>query len=150
MEQNLKLIDVYEKNKEGDDLLTKNGNRYITLLLGDGDDVVYESVFFTKKAHWVSELIFDAFGSPCPHFEAIAKKQEDDTWVLNIDSFKDLVGHSCQAVIGENKGGYKTIIKWVKYAVPTDIEVRDNDTDASEDVQDKIDNSFEPEDDIPF
>jgi hypothetical protein len=49
-------------------------------------------------------------------------------------------------VIGSNKGGYSCVIKWVEKVTAEDI-------DASETVQDAIDNELygeEEEDDVPF
>jgi hypothetical protein len=154
MEKEYNLIDIYLEDKDGNLKVTKNGNRWISLLVGDGDDVIYESVFFTKKAHWKTEVIFNAFGATAPDFEEIAfKKMDEADWTLNLESFQALVGKSFKAVEGTDKGGYKKIIKWCEPVTAENIEVRDNGTDASETVQDAIDNEVygeEEEDDVPF
>lgn len=146
-------MDVYTENKDGETLITRGGNRYVTMLIGDGDNVVYESLFFTKKAHWKTEMVFEAFGKVAPPFEEIATQDDDGNWELNLKCFNDIMNKSCMGVIGKNKGGYTTIVKWCKPVTAEDIEVRDNGTDASETVQDAIDNELygeEEEDDVPF
>lgn len=153
MEQNLKLIDIFTENKDGETLVTRKGNRYITMLIGDGDNVVYESLFFSKKAHWKTEVVFKAFGLEAPAFEEIVTENEDGTTELNLKAFNDILGESFNGVIGSNKGGYSCVIKWVEKVTAEDIEARDNGTDASEAVQDAIDNEVygeEEEDDVPF
>lgn len=154
MEKEYKLIDIYTEDKDGNLKTTRNGNRWISLLVGDGDDVIYESVFFTKKAHWKTEMIFKAFGAIAPDFDDIAsKKMDEEDWNLNLESFQALVGKSFKAIEGNDKGGYKKIIKWCEPVTAGDLEVRDNGTDASETVQDAIDNELygeEEEDDVPF
>jgi hypothetical protein len=154
MEQNLKLIDIFTENKDGETLVTRKGNRYITMMIGNGeDDAIYESLFFSKKAHWKTEVVFEAFGLTAPAFEEIASQKEDGSWELTLGAFDQIIGESFSGVTGENKGGYKCIIKWNKATTAEDIEVRDNGTDASETVQDAIDNEVygeEEEDDVPF
>ena len=154
MEQNLKLIDVFTENKDGETLVTRKGNRYITMMIANGeDDVIYESLFFSKKAHWKTEVVFEAFGLTAPTFEEIATQNDDESWELDLSAFDQITGKSFSGVTGENKGGYKCIIKWSKAVTASDIEVRDNGTDASETVQDAIDSEVygeEEEDDVPF
>ena len=135
MEAEYKFIELYTHNKQGELLITRGGNRYVQLLFGDGIDVVYESLFFTKKAYWKIELIFESFGVQAPPFEEFVSTNEEGEVELNTKPFMPLINKEIKAVKGTDKGGYPKLVKFIPKAIAK------TETDESE---------VEEEDDVPF
>jgi hypothetical protein len=133
---------VYTHSTDGEEYVTKNGNLYIKVLLQTQDAVgIYESFFLTPKAHWKINALFDAAGLSAPSATSVSAAD-----------FNELIGQDLEVAVGKNDGGYTCVKKFYPKAKAEDIEVKDNGTDASEEVQDQIDAELLPDDDddVPF
>ena len=128
--------------KTGQEYVTKSGNIYLKLLIATEDKSVYDSIFFTEKAHWKMETFFQSCGQPVIPFSDVKAQH-----------FIDCIGKDVDVSFGKDQNGYDNVKKyWASKVGPQDIEVRDNGTDASQDIEDKMDSYSAPEDedDVPF
>jgi len=124
---------VYTHAKDGEEYVTRNGNFYCKLLLALENDggSIYESFFFTPKAHWRFEDLFAACGRPVPSAANISAND------LNA-----LIGDEIKINVGKNKQGYDTVTKFypalqpvaVDEQVPDEIAEQSADVDLDEDV----------------
>jgi hypothetical protein len=63
------ILGFYDKKKDGTDNVTKNGNKFWTLMVkdaSDDDEVIYDNIFCTPKAWWRMEELFADAGKTAP------------------------------------------------------------------------------------
>ena len=145
MIQSLAISGVYTSSPDGVEYVTGNGNPYIKVLLTNKveDLKIYDSFFFTEKAHWRAEGFFKACGVECPPFNEITSKH-----------FQDLVGKEIRGDIGKDKRGYDKVFKHlpaekIDHPVETPIdEVSEQTADDPRDPRNDIDDDLLEE--VPF
>lgn len=143
-----RLIDIYDTKKSGEFNVTKGGNPFFSILLGDGDDVIYDTIFFTRKSFWKIEQVFEAFGEAVPEIdwaklkdtfdpenEASAEAKKEVFAYLK-KKFQPLVGSSVELTTGKDKAGYTKVFKYdpVNGAVAVEASNASPDLDEDEDV----------------
>ena len=125
---------VYTHAKDGEEYVTRNGNFYCKVLLALENEggSLYESFFFTPKAHWRFEDLFGAAGKAAPSADQIS-----------ANDLNDLIGDEIKINVGKNKQGYDTVTKFypaatqtvaVNEQVPDEIAEQSADADLDEDV----------------
>ena len=133
------IAGVYTCSPDGEEYVTKNGNPYLKVLFVDAElehgKKIYQSFFFTPKAHFRAEQLFAAVDANCPSAEDISSAH-----------FKALISGKLEIVIEKNKAGYDTITKFnslkPKMVEPIEPSVTDE-------ISGQLDDD-EEEDEIPF
>ena len=101
------------------------------ILALENEGSIYESFFFTPKAHWRFEDLFGAAGKAAPSADQIS-----------ANNLNDLIGEEIKINVGKNKQGYDTVTKFYPAAksvavdeqVPDEIAEQSADVDLDEDV----------------
>ena len=92
------ILGFYDKKKDGTENVTKNGNKFWTLMMkdvNDDDEVIYDNIFCTPKAWWRMEELFAAAGKTAPsitechqgHLDSLLKDE------VEIASKRDAQGY---------------------------------------------------------
>lgn len=99
---------VYTHKQDGTEYVTKKGNLYIKLLLSlENGDSLYESFFFTPRAHFRFEDLYASAGQQAPSATEIT--------AANVNQ---LIGEEININVGKNKAGYDTVTKFYPKQVP--------------------------------
>ena len=126
---------VYTHSKDGEEYITKNGNFFAKVLLSlENGQSLYESFFFTPKAHFRFEDLFASAGQTAP-----------EAAVISANHLNQLIGDEINIAVGKNKAGYDTVTKFypsknvaqsvaVDEQVPDEIAEQSADVDLDEDV----------------
>jgi hypothetical protein len=123
---------VYTHAQDGKEYVTRNGNFFCKVLLSlENEKALYESFFFTPKAHFRFEDLFAAAGKVSP-----------DASEISANHLNELIGEEINIAVGKNKAGYDCITKFyppeikeqVHDAPTPPVEVTVPDDDLDEDV----------------
>ena len=126
---------VYTHSRDGKEYVTSNGYFFVKVLLSleDGNSI-YESFFFTQRAHFRFEDLFASAGQTAPNPS-----------VISANHLNQLIGDEINIAVGKNKAGYDTVTKFypaekaaqpvtVDEQVPDEIAEQSADLDLDEDV----------------
>jgi hypothetical protein len=139
MSESVKIIGVYSTKKDGGELITTSGKRFINLLLKpeNEDDGFYQALYLSERAYFVIENFFKACGKEAPNFNSL--------------SFADIA--NCEGeevrVITEVKNGYKGVKKWFPKATAS-VEDTKPLIQQEKPVQEDPENDPDLDEDIPF
>ena len=142
------IIAVFSERRDGRPIKCKSGPG-VQLLLEVGDRNIYDTMWLTEKAHFRVKALFSSIGLVAPDHSEI------NAGVINC-----LQGAECDVTTGENDQGYPCIKYYNKKREetplppyePLDLEIRDNNTDASASVEDEQSAEMDPDldEDVPF
>jgi hypothetical protein len=139
MSESVKIIGVYSTKKDGGELITTSGKRFINLLLKpeNEDEGFYQALYLSERAYFVIENFFKACGKEAPNFDSL--------------SFADIA--NCEGeevrVITEVNNGYKGVKKWFPKATAS-VEDTKPLIQQEEPVQENLENDPDLDEDIPF
>ena len=139
MSESVKIIGVYSTKKDGGELVTKSGKRFINLLLKpeNGEDGFYQALYLSERAYFVIENFFKACGKVAPNFNSL--------------SFADIANCEGESVkvITEITNGYKGVKKWLQKA---SVSVEDTKPliQQEQPVQEDFEDDPDLDEDVPF
>jgi hypothetical protein len=143
--QTAKIVGAFDTKQDGTPNLTKNGNKYISVMYNIEDSAFYDSFFLMESCQWKLDLFFKALGVDTMPWDKVTKS------VFEFYFGKEL---NCDA--GIDKAGYKKIFKYLPAILKSESVVDDgNGKDTSVDLsaEPSFEDDFveeEDDDDIPF
>lgn len=140
-----KIVGAYDTKQDGTPNLTKNGNKFISVMYNVSDGTFYDAFFLMETCQWKFDLFFKALGVNTMSWDKISKA-----------TFEFYFGKEMQVDCGIDKAGYKKIFKYLPATTLTESVVDDgNGRDTASDLQAEpsFEDDFveeEDEDDVPF
>lgn len=140
-----KIVGCYDTKQDGTPNLTKNGNKYLSVMYNVDENTYYDSFFLMESCQWKLDLFFKAVGTESTSWDKVGKHQ-----------FEFFFGKEIQVEAGIDKAGYKKIFKYLPATTLTESVVDDgNGRDTASDLQAEpsFEDDFveeEDEDDVPF
>lgn len=145
MKQIAKIVGCYDTKQDGTPNLTKNGNKFLSVMFNVDENTYYDSFFLMASCQWKLDLFFKALGVESSSWDKVGKHQ-----------FEFFFGKEIQVEAGIDKAGYKKIFKYLPAITETASVVDDgNGKDTSVDLsaEPSFEDDFveeEDEDDVPF
>lgn len=145
MKQIAKIVGCYDTKQDGTPNLTKNGNKFLSVMFNVDENTYYDSFFLMASCQWKLDLFFKALGVESSSWDKVGKHQ-----------FEFFFGKEIQVEAGIDKAGYKKIFKYLPATTETASVVDDgNGKDTSVDLsaEPSFEDDFveeEDEDDVPF
>jgi hypothetical protein len=138
-----KIVGCYDTKQDGTPNLTKNGNKFISVMYNVDENTFYDSFFLMASCQWKLDLFFKALGTESSSWDKVGKH-----------TFEFFFGKEIEVEAGIDKAGYKKIFKYLPATTETASVVDDGNgkdtsvnfqSDPSEFVEEE-----EDEDDVPF
>lgn len=140
MSEQVKILGVYSTKKDGGELITKSGKKFVNLLLKEesNDDGFYQALYLSERAYFVIENFFKACGKEAPSFDS-----------LSMADFLNCEGEEIK-VITEVTNGYKGVKKWLPKLVATEADSKPLIQPDSSVQEEDPDNDPDLDEDVPF
>lgn len=135
-----KIVGCYDTKQDGTPNLTKNGNKFISVMYNVSDGTFYDSFFLMASCQWKLDLFFKALGVNSMSWDKVSKA-----------TFEFYFGKEMRVDCGIDKAGYKKIFKYLPALIPSvvdDENGRDTSVDFNPDSSEFVEE--EDEDDVPF
>ncbi len=140
-----KIVGAFDTKQDGTPNLTKNGNKFISVMYAVNENTYYDSFFLMESCQWKLDIFFKALGVDTMPWGEVKKSV-----------FEFYFGKELSVEAGIDKAGYKKIFKYLPAILKSESVVDDgNGKDTSVDLtaEPSFEDDFveeEDDDDIPF